>query len=255
MRIVVKVGTSTLSHSTGRLNIRHVEMLVKVLSDLINAGHELILVSSGAIGMGIGRLNLSCRPEDIPTKQAAAAVGQCALMDTYDRLFSQYNHIVAQILLTSEDIEHENRRSNFENTVNRLLELNVLPIINENDSVATAEIAVGDNDTLAAIVACSLQAELLVLLSDIDGLFSADPHKDSAAARIPVVKNITPQIEALASGKGSALATGGMATKLQAAKLVMAQGCDMVIANGEKPECLYGILQGEDIGTRFFGRK
>lgn len=254
MRIVVKVGTSTLSHPSGRLNIRHVEMLVKVLSDLKNAGHELILVSSGAIGMGVGRLNLPGRPEDIPTKQAAAAVGQCALMDTYDRLFSQYNHTVAQILLTSEDIDHEDRRENFENTVNRLLQLGVLPVINENDSIATAEIKVGDNDTLAAIVACSVQAELLVLLSDIDGLFTADPRTNADAARIPAVERITPELEAMAAGAGSSLGTGGMATKLHAASLVMENGCDMVIANGSTPECLYDILDGKDIGTRFIGR-
>lgn len=255
MRIVVKVGTSTLSHPTGRLNIRHVEMLVKVLSDLKNAGHEIILVSSGAIGMGIGRLNLPGKPEDIPTKQAAAAVGQCALMDTYDRLFSQHNHTVAQILLTGDDIDHADRRVNFENTVNRLLALGVLPVINENDSVATAEIKVGDNDTLAAIVACSVQAQLLVLLSDIDGLFSADPHTDPAAKRIPFVSEITPELEAIAAGAGSALGTGGMATKLHAAKRVMPQGCDMVIANGSSPELLYDILDGKDCGTRFVGRK
>lgn len=255
MRIVVKVGTSTLSHPSGRLNIRHVEMLVKVLSDLKNAGHELILVSSGAIGMGVGRLNLPGRPEDIPTKQAAAAVGQCALMDTYDRLFSQYNHTVAQILLTSEDVDHEDRRQNFENTANRLLELGVLPVINENDSIATAEIKVGDNDTLAAIVACSVQAELLILLSDIDGLFTADPRTSPDAARIPIVREITPELEAMAKGAGTSLGTGGMATKLHAAGLVMAQGCDMVIANGSSPECLYDILDGKDVGTRFVGRK
>ena len=162
MRIVVKVGTSTLAHATGRLNIRHVEELVKVLSDLKNAGHEMILVSSGAIGMGVGKLNLPGRPADMPTKQAAAAVGQCELMYTYDKLFSQYNHTVAQILLTGEDIDHDDRRRNFENTMARLLELGALPVINENDTVATAEIKVGDNDTLGAIVACSVGADLLV---------------------------------------------------------------------------------------------
>ena len=167
MRIVVKVGTSTLAHSTGRLNIRHVEELVKVLSDLKNAGHEMILVSSGAIGMGVGKLNLPGRPSDMPTKQAAAAVGQCELMYTYDKLFSQYNHTVAQILLTGEDVDHEDRRHNFENTMFRLLELGALPIINENDTVATAEIKVGDNDTLGAIVAASVKADLLVLGKDL----------------------------------------------------------------------------------------
>lgn len=255
MRIVVKVGTSTLAHPTGRMNIRHMESLVKVLSDLKNAGNEIILVSSGAIGMGVGRLNLPGRPADIPTKQAAAAVGQCALMDTYDRLFSEYNHTVAQLLLTNEDIDHLDRRTNVENTVTRLLDLGVLPIINENDTVATLEIAVGDNDTLAAVVSCLAHADLLVLLSDIDGLYTADPHKDKNAKLISVVGEITPEIEDLASGSGSELGTGGMETKLRAAKLVTAAGCDMVITNGDRPERLYEILEGKRTGTRFLGRK
>lgn len=255
MRIVVKVGTSTLAHPTGRMNIRHMESLVKVLSDLKNAGNEIILVSSGAIGMGVGRLNLPGRPADIPTKQAAAAVGQCALMDTYDRLFSEYNHTVAQLLLTNEDIDHLDRRTNVENTVTRLLDLGVLPIINENDTVATLEIAVGDNDTLAAVVSCLAHADLLVLLSDIDGLYTADPHKDKNAKLISVVGEITPEIEDLASGSGSELGTGGMETKLRAAKLVTAAGCDMVITNGDRPEQLYEILEGKRTGTRFLGRK
>ena len=255
MRIVVKVGTSTLAHSTGRLNIRHVEELVKVLSDLKNAGHEMILVSSGAIGMGVGKLNLPGRPADMPTKQAAAAVGQCELMYTYDRLFAQYNHTVAQILLTGEDVDHEDRRHNFENTMFRLLELGALPVINENDTVATAEIKVGDNDTLGAIVACSVGADLLVLLSDIEGLYTADPRKDPGAKLLPVVEAVTPEIEALAGGKGSELATGGMATKLRAAKMVTDRGCDMVITNGEHPECLYDIVGGKAVGTRFLGKK
>ena len=251
MRIVVKVGTSTLAHATGRLNIRHVEQLVKVLSDLKNAGHEMILVSSGAIGMGVGKLNLPGRPGDMPTKQAAAAVGQCELMYTYDKLFSEYNHTVAQILLTGEDVEHPSRRENFENTLERLLQLGALPVINENDTVATAEIKVGDNDTLGAIVARCARADLLVLLSDIDGLFTADPRKDPAARLIPVVEAIGPEIEALAAGAGSDLGTGGMATKVRAAKMVTAAGCDMVIANGARPEVLYDIAEGKSAGTRF----
>ncbi|NBI69216.1 glutamate 5-kinase [Pseudoflavonifractor sp. 60] len=255
MRIVVKVGTSTLAHATGRLNIRHVEELVKVLSDLKNAGHEMILVSSGAIGMGVGKLNLPGRPADMPTKQAAAAVGQCELMYTYDKLFSQYNHTVAQILLTGEDVDHDDRRQNFENTMARLLELGALPVINENDTVATAEIKVGDNDTLGAIVACSVGADLLVLLSDIEGLYTADPRKDPAARLIPVVEEVTPDIQALAGGKGSDLATGGMETKLRAAQMVTSRGCDMVITNGEHPERLYDIAEGKAVGTRFLGRK
>ncbi len=254
MRIVVKVGTSTLAHSTGRLNIRHVEELVKVLSDLKNAGHEMILVSSGAIGMGVGKLNLPGRPADMPTKQAAAAVGQCELMYIYDRLFTQYGHTVAQILLTGEDIDHEDRRHNFENTMKRLLELGALPIVNENDTIATAEIKVGDNDTLGAIVACSIGADLLVLLSDIDGLYTADPHKDPNACLLSCVEAVTEEVEALAGGAGSELGTGGMATKLRAAKLVTAQGCNMVITNGEHPEHLYAIVEGKLIGTRFLSR-
>ena len=253
MRIVVKVGTSTLAHATGRLNIRRVEELVKVLSDLKNAGHEIILVSSGAIGMGVGKLNLPGKPADMPTKQAAAAVGQCELMYTYDKLFSEYNHTVAQILLTGDDVDHDDRRRNFENTMARLLELGALPIINENDTVATAEIKVGDNDTLGGIVACAVHADLLILLSDIEGLYTADPRKDPNARLIPTVEEVTPAIEALAGGAGSALGTGGMATKLRAAKLVIAQGCDMVIANGDHPEILYPIVNGEAVGTRFLG--
>ena len=255
MRIVVKVGTSTLAHPTGRLNIRHVEELVKVLSDLKNAGHEVVLVSSGAIGMGVGKLNLPGKPTDMPGKQAAAAVGQCELMYTYDRLFSQYNHTVAQILLTGEDIDHADRRQNFENTIYRLLELGALPVINENDTVATAEIKVGDNDTLGGIVACTVKADLLVLLSDIEGLYTADPRKDSAATLIPVVEAVTPEVEALGGGVGSGLGTGGMATKLRAAKMVTTNGCDMVIANGEKPALLYDIVEGKAVGTRFLGKK
>ena len=255
MRIVVKVGTSTLAHSTGRMNIRHVEDLVKVLSDLTNAGHEMILVSSGAIGMGVGKLNLPGKPSDMPTKQAAAAVGQCELMYTYDRLFLQYNHTVAQILLTGEDVEHSERRENFENTMERLLELGSLPIINENDTVATAEIKVGDNDTLGALVARCVKADLLVLLSDIEGLYTADPRKDPSAKLIPVVEEVTPEIEALAGGVGSGLATGGMATKLRAAKMVAEVGCDMIITTGEHPEVLYDIAEGKAVGTRFIGKK
>lgn len=251
MRVVVKVGTSTLAHETGRLNIRRVEELCRVLSDLKNAGHEVILVSSGAIGMGVGKLNLPRRPEDIPTKQAAAAVGQCELMYTYDKLFSEYNHTVAQILLSAYDVEGEESRENFHNTLFRLLELQALPIINENDSVATEEMRIGDNDTLAAIVAASSHADLLVLLSDIDGLFTADPRKDPAARLIPEVTEITDGIIALGGGKGSGLGTGGMATKLQAARIATDAGCDMIITNGSDPSVLYRVVAGEAVGTRF----
>ena len=255
MRIIVKVGTSTLAHATGHVNIRHMERLVKVLSDLKNAGNEIILVSSGAIAMGVGKMNLPGRPADIPGKQAAAAVGQCELMYTYDRLFSEYNHTVAQILLTADDVENDDRRANFDNTRERLLSRRVLPVINENDTIGTAEIAVGDNDTLAAIVAESTRADLLILLSDIDGLYTADPHTDPQAELIPVVREITPELEALAGDEGSALGTGGMVTKLRAAKLVTENGCDMVIMNGDHAELLYDLLEGKPVGTRFLGKQ
>ena len=255
MRIVIKVGTSTLAHTTGCLNIRRVEQLCRTLSDLKNAGHEIILVSSGAIGMGVGKLSLKERPTDMATKQAAAAVGQCELMYTYDKLFGEYNHTVAQILLTGEDVENEKRRTNFHNTMFRLLELGALPIINENDTVATDEIVIGDNDTLAAIVASEISADLLVLLSDIDGLYTKDPHKYSDASLIPVVEKLTPEILALAEGKGSELGTGGMKTKLRAAQIATKAGMDMIIANGADPMILYKISDGEAFGTKFIGQR
>lgn len=255
MRIVIKIGTSTLAHKTGTLNIRRVEELCKVMSDLKNAGNEVILVSSGAIGMGLGKLSLTEKPKDIPTKQAAAAVGQCELMYTYDKLFSEYNHTVAQILITGEDIDHTDRRKNFENTMRRLLELSALPIINENDSISTSEIEIGDNDTLGAIVATAINADLLVILSDIDGLFTADPHKEENAKLLHTVAEITPEIEGMIGGAGSKLGTGGMLTKIKAAKIVTENGIDMVIANGNNPTALYDIVDGLDVGTRFLGRK
>ena len=254
MRIVIKIGSSTLAHPTGLLNIRRVENLCKTISDLKNAGHEIILVSSGAIGMGVGKLSLKERPRDIPGKQAAAAVGQCELMYVYDKLFSEYHHTVAQLLLTGSDVNSDERKTNFENTIFRLLELGALPIINENDTVATEEIVIGDNDTLAAIVAVAVRAELLILLSDIDGLYTGDPRRDPEARLIREVPALTPEILALAGGSGSQLGTGGMATKLRAAQLATAQGIDMVILNGEYPERLYGAAEGDAYGTRFPGR-
>jgi glutamate 5-kinase len=259
MRIVVKVGTSTLAHSSGRLNIRRVELLCKVLSDLKNAGIQIVLVSSGAIGMGVGKLGLAGRPADMPGKQAAAAVGQCELMYTYDKLFSEYNHTVAQILLTADDIRDESRSCHVHDTLEKLLSWGVLPIVNENDAVAIDEIGVhttiGENDSLSAVVAQLVNADLLVLLSDIDGLYSADPKKDPTATLIPVVEEITPEIMALAGGAGSSLGSGGMATKLKAAQLATNAGIDMVIANGETPEVLYDLLEDKSVGTRFMGRR
>ena len=254
MRIVVKIGTSTLAHRGGRLNIRHTEALVKVWSDIKNAGHELIIVSSGATGLGVGKLQIS-RPKDMVTKQAAAAVGQCELMYTYDKQFTEYSHTVAQLLLTGEDIRSEQRSRNVRNTLSRLLELGALPVINENDAVATDEIGVdntiGENDSLSAIVAAAIGADLLILLSDIDGLYDSDPHKNPDAHLIETVPVIDAHILSLAGDKGSALATGGMVTKLHAAQIATAAGCEMVIANGEKPEVLYDIVDGRRAGTRF----
>ncbi len=254
MRIVVKVGTSTLAHPSGLINIRRVEELCKVMSDLKNAGHDIILVTSGAIGMGAGKLQLSERPRDVAAKQAAAAVGQCELMYTYDKLFSEYNHTVAQLLMTGSDFENEERHINFKNTMDKLLEFKALPIINENDTVATEEIKVGDNDTLSAMVAVNINADLLILLSDIDGLFTADPHTDPNAKLISVVSEINDDILALGGGEGSTLGTGGMRTKLNAAQICTEKNCDMIIANGENPDILYDIVEGKAVGTRFIKR-
>lgn len=255
MKIVVKVGTSTLTHITGCVNIRRIEKLVKVLSDIKNAGNQVILVSSGAIAMGVGKLNLEKRPEDIAGKQAAAAVGQCELMYTYDKLFLQYNQTVAQILLTAEDLRDTDRHKKFEDTMERLMQLRVLPIINENDTVSTDEIKIGDNDTLAAIVAESVRADLLVLMSDIDGLYDKDPHIYDDAKLIDDVYELDENIMSLGGGAGTARGTGGMMTKLCAAKIASDAGCDMIIMHGDRPDELYNIIDGNPVGTRFHARK
>lgn len=255
VRIVVKIGTSTLTHETGHLNIRRVEQLCRTISDIKNAGHEVILVSSGAIGMGVGKLGLRSRPKDIPTKQAAAAVGQCELMYIYDKQFSEYHHTVAQLLITGADIDSEKRHTNFSNTLNRLLELGAMPIINENDTVAVDEIVIGDNDTLAAIVARSVRADLLILLSDINGLYTADPRKNPDAKLIETVTVLDDSIRALAGASASDQGTGGMITKLQAARICMDSGCNMVIANGAEPDNLYAILDGKPVGTTFVANR
>ena len=255
MRVVVKIGTSNITYPTGRLNIRHMETLCKILSDIKNSGCELIVVSSGATAMGVGKLKLPAKPSDMPGKQACAAVGQCELMYTYDKMFTEHGHTVAQILITGDDLSDASRYNNFANTVERLLELKALPIINENDTVSTVEYGVGDNDTLGALVAAGVKADLLVLLSDIDGLYTADPRKDPEAKLIPVVEEITDEIAALGGGKGSALGTGGMATKLGAAKICMKNGINMAIINGSRPESLYDLTEGKSAGTMFVGKK
>lgn len=255
MRIVIKVGTSTLAHATGRLNIQRMERLCKVLSDLKNAGHEIILVSSGAIGMGVGKLNLPGRPADMPGKQAAAAVGQCELMHIYDKMFLEYGINVAQILLTRENIVDTEQRQNIHNTFTELTKIGVVPIINENDSVATAELKhienFGDNDTLSAVVARMCEADLLVIFSDIDGLYDSDPRKNPQAKLISHVPVITSKVRKMAGGAGSSLGTGGMATKIGAAELCMDANIPMLVANGDKQGLLYDIVDGKQVGTLF----
>lgn len=256
MRIVIKVGTSTLAHPTGLLNIKRVEEMCKVISDLKNAGHEIVLVSSGAIGMGLGKVGLSrSTASDLSTLQAGAAIGQCELMYTYDRLFSGYNHTVAQILMTGAFVAIDDYGKNLNNTLFRLLELGVIPIVNENDTVTTDEIVIGDNDTLGAIIAERVQADMLIILSDIDGLYTSNPAADPDAKRLEVIDEITDEIEALAGDRGSHLGTGGMITKLKAARIATAAGADMVIANGKDPAVLYDIVEGGGVCTRFPARR
>lgn len=250
-RIVVKVGTSTLTHSTGMLNIRRIELLVKVLSDLKNCGKEIILVTSGAIGVGCGKLGLKTRPTDTPSKQAIAAIGQCELMYFYDKQFAVYNHTVAQVLLTKDIVEDDIRKLNCENTLTKLLNIGAIPIINENDTVSVEEIEFGDNDTLSAVVADLVDADLLIILSDIDGLYDKDPHKDSSAKLISTVEGIDDYIFSLAEGSGSKHGTGGMITKIQAAKIANESGIDMIIMNGKDPNTLYDLFENKPVGTIF----
>ena len=260
-RIVVKVGTSTLTHDTGAVNLRSMEELIRVLSDLSGYGHQVILVSSGAIAVGTSKLSLPERPKELRMKQAAAAVGQCQLMHIYDKLFSEYNRSVAQILLTGDDVDDPQRAAHLSGTFEALLEMGVIPVVNENDSVSSAEIetghhkVLGDNDTLSAIVAKLCKADLLVLFSDINGLYDSDPHTNPNARLLSRVDELTPEILAMAGGAGTARGTGGMATKLSAARISMDAGCDMVITNGARMKDLYDIVAGSDIGTRFAAKK
>ena len=254
-RIVVKVGTSTLTHPSGHINIRLMEKLVKVLSDIKNTDREMVLVSSGAIGVGMGKLGLRERPQTIPGKQAAAAVGQCELMYLYDKYFSEYNHTVGQVLLTRYSLDNAESSENVRNTFESLFGMGAIPVVNENDTVATAEIRVGDNDTLSAIVAKIIGADALVILSDIDGLYTADPAKDAAAVLVPEVREIDDALMATASGAGSSRGTGGMLTKLSAGRIATGVGADMYIVNGKNPDVLYDLLEGKAVGTHFIGRE
>ncbi len=260
-RIVVKVGTSTLTHANGALNLRSMEKLVRVIADLRGEGYELILVSSGAIAVGTAKLGLSERPKELRMKQAAAAVGQCRIMHVYDTLFGEYNCTVAQILLTGDDVDVPERARHLEATFSSLLEMGVIPVVNENDSVSAAEIetgqhrVLGDNDTLSAIVARLCNAGKLVLFSDIDGLYDSNPRENKDARLLSRIDALTPEIMAMAGGAGSWRGTGGMATKLSAAKIAMEAGCDMVITNGSRPEALYEIAQEMPVGTLFKARR
>lgn len=260
-RIVVKVGTSTLTHDNGALNLYSIDHLARALADLTGRGNEVILVSSGAIAIGAAKLSLPERPKELRMKQAAAAVGQCRMMHIYDKLFSEYNRTVAQILLTGDDVDDPVRAEHLSGTFEALLSMGVIPVVNENDSVSSAEIetgrhkVLGDNDTLSAIVAKLCHAKLLILLSDIDGLYDEDPHQNPDAKLIHRVEAVTPEIREMAGGAGTWRGTGGMATKLAAAEIATAAGCDMVITNGERMEDLYDIAAGCAVGTRFLATR
>ena len=255
-RIVIKVGTSTLTHKTGRLNIRRMERLVKTLADIQNSGREIILVSSGAIGLGMSKMGLRERPKDTPMKQACAAVGQCELMYMYDKLFGEYNLNGAQILLTRYILETP-RKNNVENTFYKLIEHNIIPVVNENDTVAIdeLELAVGENDSLAAHVGMFCHADLLIIMSDIDGFFDGDPRSNPDAKLIPVVDKIDERIRALAGDAVSGLGSGGMITKINAAEIAMDAGFDMAIINGRDPDILYDLFDGKQVGTVFLANK
>jgi len=250
-RIVVKVGTSTLTHSTGLLNLKRIEKIVRQLADVHNQGIEIVLVTSGAIGAGMGKLGLKARPKTMPEKQAAAAVGQGTLIHMYEKFFSEYGKTIAQILLTKEDIVDEERYSNARNTFFMLLSQGVIPIVNENDAVVTDEIRVGDNDTLSAMVTNLIEADLLIILSDIDGLYDSNPRTNPDAKIIYNVTKITDEIKTFAEGAGSSLGTGGMATKIKAAEIVVTENASMIIAEGSEPNIISDILEGREIGTLF----
>jgi glutamate 5-kinase len=251
-RIVIKIGTSSLTFPNGKLNFQRIERLVKVLNELASKGHHVILVSSGAVAVGSSRLGMEQKPVTLVEKQALAAIGQAELIRIYQKFFDEFGQLVAQVLLTRDVITTNARRRTARDTMNALLDMHIIPIINENDTVSTAEIEFGDNDTLSAYVSELVNADLLVLYSDIDGLYSADPRKVADASIIPLVEDITPSIELMASGSGSGFATGGMATKIAAAKICMEAGIDMIITNGANPAVIHDILAGDEIGTLFF---
>ena len=251
VRVVVKIGTSTLTYNNGKLNLFRIEKLVRELADLANQGKEIILVTSGAVGAGLDRLGSTERPKTIPEKQAVAAIGQGILMHMYEKLFAEYGQIVAQVLLTRENSVKHKLYINSRNTLLTVLKMGVIPVINENDAIAIDELKIGDNDTLSATVATIVDADLLIILSDIEGVFTANPQNDPTAQLIEEITDITPEIEELAGGAGSKLGTGGMYTKIQAAKIAVNAGVTMVIASGALEGVVRNILSGEKIGTIF----
>ena len=251
-RIVVKVGTSTITYPNGRLNLKRVEELAWVLTDLRNRGKDVILVSSGAIGVGAVRMSMKTRPTAVREKQAAAAVGQAMLMQIYHNFFDRYNQTVAQVLLTKEELSSDSRYENTKNTLETLLEMGIIPIVNANDTISTYEIEISDNDRLSAMVAEIIHADLLLLLTDIDALYDKDPRNNPDARRVAHVAAVTDEIRAMAGEKkGSEFSVGGMKTKLQAAGICLAANVKMAIANGEDPKVIHRIIDGEDIGTLF----
>ena len=259
-RIVVKVGTSTLTNELGNSDLRTMDKLAQILSDIQNMGNEVVLVSSGAIAVGANKLNMKEKPTSLREKQAAAAVGQSENMFLYDKFFGFYSKTVAQILFNSDDINQEEKKENLTNTFETLLEMGIIPIVNENDSVSYTEIEshdklFSDNDVLSAIVAILCKADMLVILSDIDGFFDSDPRLHKDAQLISRIDTIDDETYALAGGAGSRRGTGGMRTKLQAAELATSQGIDTLVTNGQRPEALYDIVDGKKVGTLFAARK
>lgn len=257
-RVIVKIGTSSLTHENGKVNLNKMEKLARILTDISNSGREVVLVSSGAIGAGMQRIGRNKRPEELALKQATAAIGQAILMQMYQKFFGEYNQVIAQILLTKDVIEDEIKKVNAKNTFETLLSLGVIPIINENDCISTTQIEgyrFGDNDTLSATVAQLVDADALVLLTDIDGLYTQNPRENKEAELILQVDEITPEIEGLAGGAGSRLGTGGMATKIMAAKIAGAWGTETIVASGESIEILNAVLDGQEIGTWFVAKK
>ncbi len=250
-RIVVKVGTSTLLHPNGKINLYRIEHLVRELSDLASQGKEVVLVTSGAIGVGMVRMGLEKRPDSIQERQALASIGQVLLMHLYDKFFTEYGQIAGQVLLTKENFANHSQYINGRNTIMTMLQKGMIPVINENDAVTIAEVKIGDNDTLSATVAAMVDADVLIILSDIDGVYDANPQTNPDAKLLREIKEITQAVEQLAGGAGSNVGTGGMATKIEAAKIATAAGVTMFIASGSQNGVVRGILQGEDYGTVF----